>query len=70
MTDVDIHQEFIELKRYVYGNGEAGLGERVRLLEGMAMSIRRGMRLFALAIFGLFANLAWEIVSYYLKTQT
>lgn len=56
-------QRKVEL--YLFGNGDVGIGERVRKLEDMAHTIRKLIWIIGVGVVGLFLNFGVELLKWF-----
>lgn len=60
----EIHDKVKDIRRSVYGNGDVGLSERVRLLEHYVESVQSWGKWIKFGVGGLFLKALWDILLY------
>lgn len=57
------------LRRQIFGNGEVGIAERVRVLERVAMTYRKLVWIIGVGVAGLVGSLLWEMVTWFIANK-
>lgn len=57
------------LRAQIFGNGEIGLAERIRVLERVALTSKRLVWVGGVAIAGLVGSLLWEMLTWFIANR-